>query len=86
VNFNESIPVAMRSKAWVCGRLLPGTAGSNLIGEGGDGCLLHMIVVLHAMWKTCRRFIYIVTATEVWRIFPRRRLRCNTRICSFLIM
>ena len=33
------IPVAARSKAWVCGRSLDGTAGSNLAGDM-DVCLL----------------------------------------------
>jgi hypothetical protein len=33
------IPVAMRSKAWVCGRLLAGIVGSNPSG-GIDVCLL----------------------------------------------
>ena len=33
------IPVAARSKAWVCGRSLAGTAGSNLSGNM-DVCLL----------------------------------------------
>ena len=32
------IPVVARSKAWVCGRLLVGTAGSNPAG-GTDVCL-----------------------------------------------
>jgi hypothetical protein len=32
------IPVAARSKAWVCGRLLAGVVGSNPAG-GGHGCL-----------------------------------------------
>ena len=35
----SSIPVAARSKAWVCGRSLAGIAGSNTAG-GMDGCLL----------------------------------------------
>jgi hypothetical protein len=33
------IPVAARSKAWVCGRLLAGIVGSNL-ARGMDVCLL----------------------------------------------
>ena len=33
------IPVAVRSKALMCGRLLAGTAGSNSV-EGMDVCLL----------------------------------------------
>jgi len=35
----EPIPVAARSKAWVCGRSLAGIAGSNPVG-GMDVCLL----------------------------------------------
>jgi hypothetical protein len=33
------IPVAARSKAWVCGRSLAGIPGSNPVG-GVDVCLL----------------------------------------------
>ena len=36
-------PVAARSKAWVCGRSLVGTAGSN--PAGGNGCLFLLSVV-----------------------------------------
>ena len=32
-------PVAARSKAWVCGRLIAGIAGSNPVGDT-DVCLL----------------------------------------------
>jgi len=39
------IPVAARSKAWVCGRLLVGTAGSNTAG-GMDICLFLVLCVL----------------------------------------
>jgi hypothetical protein len=35
----EPIPVAARSKAWVCGRSLAGIVGSNPAG-GMDVCLL----------------------------------------------
>jgi len=34
---SQPIPVAVRSKAWVCGSSLAGTAGSNLAG-GMDVC------------------------------------------------
>ena len=34
------IPVAARSKTWVCGRSLSGTAGSNSAQGGMDVCLL----------------------------------------------
>jgi hypothetical protein len=37
--FLEPIPVAVRSKAWVCGRSLTRIVGSNLTG-GMDVCLL----------------------------------------------
>jgi hypothetical protein len=36
---NVSTPVSARSKAWVCGRLLAGIAGSNP-SPGRDVCLL----------------------------------------------
>ena len=38
-----AIPLAARSKAWVCGRSRPGTAGS--IPAGGHGCLPVVSVV-----------------------------------------
>ena len=37
------VPVAARSKAWVCGHLLAGIAGSN--PTGGHGCLSVVSVV-----------------------------------------
>jgi hypothetical protein len=40
-----SIPVAARSKAWVCGRLVDGIAGSNP-ARSMDVCLLCLYVVL----------------------------------------
>jgi hypothetical protein len=39
------IPVAARSKAWVCGRLVDGFAGSNPV-QGMDVCLLCLYIVL----------------------------------------
>jgi hypothetical protein len=39
VKSNPPIPVAARSKAWVCGRSFAGIAGSNPTG-GMDVCLL----------------------------------------------
>jgi len=39
------IPVAARSKAWVCGRSLAGIVGSNSAG-GMDVCLLSVLCVL----------------------------------------
>ena len=38
-------PVAARSKAWVCGRLLTGNAVSNP-AEGKDVCLLRVLCVV----------------------------------------
>ena len=38
ISFGQPIPVAARSKAWVCGRSPAGTAGSNP-ARGGGGCL-----------------------------------------------
>ena len=37
IDFKEPIPVAARCKAWVCGRSLVGTAGSNPTWR--NGCL-----------------------------------------------
>jgi hypothetical protein len=46
VLFNEvPIPVAARSKAWVCGRSLAGIAGSNTAGVM-DVCLLWVLCVV----------------------------------------
>jgi hypothetical protein len=39
------VPVAARSKAWVCGRLVAGIAGSN-VAESMDVCLLCLYIVL----------------------------------------
>jgi len=39
------IPVAERSKAWVCGRSLAGIVGSNTAG-GMDVCLLWVLYVV----------------------------------------
>ena len=45
------MPVAARSKAWVCGRSLPGIVGSNPAG-GRDVYLLRMLCVVR--WKSLR--------------------------------
>jgi hypothetical protein len=42
-HFIASIPVATRSKAWVCGRSLAGSVGSN--STGANGCLFVVNVV-----------------------------------------
>ena len=39
MSYVRPIPVAARSKAWVCGRSVAGIAGSSLTG-GMDVCLL----------------------------------------------
>ena len=39
------VPVAARSKAWVCGRSLAGIVGSNQ--AGGHGCLSLVSVVCY---------------------------------------
>jgi hypothetical protein len=41
----QPIPVAARSKAWVCGRSIAGIAGSNYT-EGMDICLLWVLCVV----------------------------------------
>jgi hypothetical protein len=43
INISMPIPVAARSKAWVCGRSLAGTVGSNSAGR--YGCLSLVSVV-----------------------------------------
>jgi hypothetical protein len=45
VVIQEPTSVAARSKAYVCGRLVAGVAGSN-IAEGMDVCLLCLYIVL----------------------------------------
>jgi hypothetical protein len=44
----KSIPVAERSKAWVCGRWLVGIAGSNLAG-GMDVSVLRVMCVVRQL-------------------------------------
>jgi hypothetical protein len=46
------ITVAARSKSWVCGRSLPGIAGSNPTGVI-NVCLLWMLCVVR--WRSLRR-------------------------------
>jgi hypothetical protein len=46
------IPVAVRSKAWVCGRYLARIAGSNPIGDM-NLCVLLMLCVVR--WRSLRR-------------------------------
>jgi hypothetical protein len=46
----ESIPVAARSKTWVCGRLVARSAGSNP-ARGMDVCLLCLYVVLFCVGR-----------------------------------
>ena len=41
----NSLSVAVRSKAWICGRSLTGTVGSNPTG-GMDVCLLRVLCVV----------------------------------------
>jgi hypothetical protein len=45
-----AIPVAARSKTWVCGRLVVGITGSNP-DEGMDVCLLCLYVVLSCVGR-----------------------------------
>jgi hypothetical protein len=42
--------LAARSKAWVCGRLVAGVAGSNP-AQGMDGCVLCLYVVLSCVGR-----------------------------------
>jgi len=43
--FGSPIPVAARSKSWVCGRSLAGIAGSNPV-RGIDVCPLWVLCVV----------------------------------------
>jgi hypothetical protein len=43
--YANPIPVAARSKAWVCGRSLVGIMGSNPAGDP-DACLLTVLCVI----------------------------------------
>ena len=45
VIINTQVPVAARSKAWVCGRWRTAIAGSNPAG-GMDSCLLWVLCVV----------------------------------------
>jgi len=47
------IPVAARSKGWVCGRSLAGIVGSNLTGDGGHWCLSLVSVVCCQVSDLC---------------------------------
>ena len=40
------IPVAARTKAWACGRSLPGNVGSNAAGGGMEVCQLRVLCVV----------------------------------------
>jgi len=44
IGFRQPIPVAARSKNWVCGHLLAGIADSNPFGDN-DACLLSVGVL-----------------------------------------
>ena len=48
---SEPVPVAARSKAWVCGRSLAGIVGSN--PTGAHGCLSVVIVVCCTGREVC---------------------------------
>ena len=50
----EAKPVAAPSKAWVCGRSLAGTEGSNP-AEGMDVCLLYLLYVVRSGYSLVHR-------------------------------
>ena len=49
--------MAARSKAWVCGHLLAGTAGSN--PAGGHGCL-SVVSVVCCQVEVCASGLFLV--------------------------
>ena len=63
----QPIPVAARSKAWVCGHSPPGVVGSNPI-EGMDVCLLWVVRwrSLRLADHSSRRFPPTVVCPCVW--------------------
>jgi hypothetical protein len=63
---HEPIPVALRSKAWVCGRLVAGMTGSNQ-APGMDVCLLS----LNFVWSCVGRGLcgwHITRPEESYRV------------------
>jgi hypothetical protein len=90
-----SIPVTVRSKAWVCGRSPAEIVGSNLTG-GVDVCLLWVLCVVR--WRSLRRADQssrgvlptlarrclwsgnLVTEEAMARVGPQRQIK--TKICA----
>jgi hypothetical protein len=68
--FAMPIPLATRSKAWVCGRALVGIVGSNP-ARGMDVCLLYSVCVvrqrsLQRADPSCRGVLQTVVCVWVW--------------------
>jgi hypothetical protein len=64
------IPVAARSKAWVCGRSLAGIVGSN--PTGGHGCLSLVSVVC------CQ----VEVSASGWSLVQRSPTECGVSECD----
>ena len=70
ISFNFSFPLAARSKAWVCGRLLAGIAGSS--PAGGMDIFLWWLMCLgrnRSLWRadhSSRRIQLTVVGRCVW--------------------
>jgi hypothetical protein len=75
--------VAARSKAWVCGRSLTGTVGSNPTG-GMDVCVV--FVVRTVAWNVCLSLVSVVcrqveVAATGWSLFQRSPTECGVSKC-----
>jgi hypothetical protein len=67
---SNPMPVAARSKAWVCGRSLAGIAGLN--PAGGNGCLSFVSVVC---WQ-------VEVSAWGWSPVQRSRNECGVCMCD----
>jgi hypothetical protein len=68
--FELPIPVAVRSKAWVCGRSLTRIMGSN--PTGGHGCLSLVSVVC------CQ----VEVSATIWSLVQRSPTECGVSECD----
>ena len=64
------IPVAARSKAWVCGHSLDGIAGSN--AAGGQRCVCLVSVVC------CQ----VEVSATGWSLVQRSPTECGVSVCD----
>jgi hypothetical protein len=71
ISMNEPIPVAAQCKAWVCGRLHAGIAGSKPAG-GMDVCLLWVLRIVRyrgvpaTSWSLVKRRSTVCRVSCVW--------------------